>query len=45
VGSYWILENHPISRLIDRQAKLGRQTVAEQAGFALENLLPMNALL
>jgi hypothetical protein len=40
--SYWILENHPISRLINREAKLGKQTVTEQAGFAWEDRFPMN---
>jgi hypothetical protein len=29
--------------LINREAKLGKQTVTEQAGFAWEDWLPMNA--
>src|SRR5216684_4018157 len=40
--SYWILENHPVSRLINRQAKLGKQTITKQAGFSWEDLLPVN---
>jgi hypothetical protein len=41
--SYWILQNHPIFRLINRQAKLRKQRVTEQAVFAWEDLRLANS--